>query len=105
MTYVHRRPLALAAILCPALAFAFGCGRVPGQFERLLDDPATTQAIDAPGGITRDQHDGLRGLTPQLREWCAELDELGIPASVDHADVHPGNIFAAGGVPFDWGGP
>ena len=37
MTYVHRRPLALAAVLCPALAFAFGCGRVPGQFEILND--------------------------------------------------------------------
>ena len=34
---------------------------------------------------------------------CAELDDLGIPASLDHADVHPGNIFAATGIPFDWG--
>jgi hypothetical protein len=76
---------------------------VPGQFEKLLGDPAIIQAIDAPGGITRDQHEGLRALAPQLREWCAELDDLGIPASVDHADVHPGNIFATGGIPFDWG--
>jgi hypothetical protein len=78
-------------------------GSVPGQFERLLGDPAFTRAADAPGGITRGQHEGLRALAPRLREWCAELDDLGIPASVDHADVHPGNIFAASGVPFDWG--
>jgi hypothetical protein len=32
-TSKHRRPLALAAALCPILAFA--CGRVPGQFEIL----------------------------------------------------------------------
>lgn len=78
-------------------------GSVPAQFERLLDGPAISQAIDAPDGITGREHAALRALTPQLREWCAELDELGIPASLDHADVHPGNIFAAGGVPFDWG--
>jgi hypothetical protein len=78
-------------------------GSVPGQFARLLDDPAITRAIDAPGGITSGEHEALRALAPRLREWCAELDELGIPASVDHADVHPGNIFAASGVPFDWG--
>ena len=78
-------------------------GSVPGQFERLLGDPAFARATDAPGGITRGQHEALRALAPRLREWCAELDDLGIPASVDHADVHPGNIFAASGVPFDWG--
>ena len=78
-------------------------GSVPGQFERLLGDPAFARATDVPGGITRGQHEALRALAPRLREWCAELDDLGIPASVDHADVHPGNIFAASGVPFDWG--
>jgi hypothetical protein len=78
-------------------------GSVPGQFARLLDDPAIPRAVDAPGGITRGELEGLRALAPRLREWCAELDELGIPASVDHADVHPGNIFAASGAPFDWG--
>jgi hypothetical protein len=78
-------------------------GSVPGQFERLLGDPAITRATDAPDGITRGQYEALRALAPRLREWCAELDDLGIPASVDHADVHPGNIFAASGVPFDWG--
>jgi hypothetical protein len=44
MTHVHRRPLALAAVLrsllalAPLLALAAsGCGRVPGQFEILND--------------------------------------------------------------------
>jgi hypothetical protein len=78
-------------------------GSVPGQFEALLGDPAITRATDAPGGISRRQLEALRALAPRLRAWCAELDDLGIPASVDHADVHPGNIFAASGVPFDWG--
>jgi hypothetical protein len=78
-------------------------GRVPGRFERLVADPALERVIDAPGGITRDQHAALRALAPRLREWCAELGELGIPVSLDHADVHPNNVFAATGTPFDWG--
>jgi hypothetical protein len=78
-------------------------GSVPYRFEQLLADPATERAVDAPGGITRDQHQALHALVPRLREWCAELDDLGIPASLDHADVHPNNIFADTGTPFDWG--
>jgi hypothetical protein len=78
-------------------------GSVPGQFEKLLADPATERVIDAPGGITRDQYRDLRTLAPRLRGWCAELDDLGIPASLDHADLHPRNIFAATRTPFDWG--
>ena len=78
-------------------------GSVPVQYEKLLGDPAVLQGIDAAGGIARRQRAALRALAPRLRDWCGELDQLGIPASVDHADVHPGNIFAARGVPFDWG--
>jgi hypothetical protein len=78
-------------------------GSVPGRFERLLADPATERVIDAPGGITRAQYEALRALAPRLREWCAELDDLGVAASIDHSDVHPNNIFAATGTPFDWG--
>jgi hypothetical protein len=78
-------------------------GSVPAQFEKLLDDPVTEQVIDVPDGITREEHQALRALAPRLRAWCAELEDLGIPASLDHADVHPHNIFAATSTPFDWG--
>ena len=78
-------------------------GSVPGQFEKLIGSPHIEAVVGAPDGITRSQHERLRGLGPQLRALCAELDDLGIPASLDHADVHPGNIFAATGSPFDWG--
>jgi hypothetical protein len=76
---------------------------VPRQFEKLLADPVTERVIDTPDGITRAQYYDLRTLAPRLRDWCGELDDLGIPASLDHADVHPGNIFAATRTPFDWG--
>jgi hypothetical protein len=76
---------------------------VPGHFTRLLADPALHDVLDTPAGITRSQHRALSALAPQLTDWCTELDKLGIPASLDHADVHPNNIFAATGMPFDWG--
>jgi hypothetical protein len=76
---------------------------VPGQFEKLLVNPDIEAVVGTPDGITRGQHEALHGLAPQLRELCAELDDLGMPASLDHADVHPGNVFAANGTPFDWG--
>jgi hypothetical protein len=77
--------------------------RVPAQVERLLASPATERSVGAEGGISRAQYAALLDLSPRIAEWCAELAQLGIPASLDHADVHPGNVFAAAGVPFDWG--
>jgi hypothetical protein len=76
---------------------------VPAQFERLLASPATERSVGAEGGISEAQYAGLRELPSQVSQWCAELRQFAVPASLDHADVHPGNIFAASGVPFDWG--
>ena len=78
-------------------------GSVPAQYDKLLADPATERAVGAPGGITVAKHQELRALAPRLRDWCAELGELAIPASLDHSDVHPNNVFAAANSPFDWG--
>lgn len=75
----------------------------PAQFERLLASPATERSVGAEGGVSHAEYKELRDLVPQLAQWCAELSELGVPASLDHADVHPGNVFAQAGVPFDWG--
>jgi hypothetical protein len=46
-THEHRRPLALAAALCPL--FIFACGRVPGQFEILNNQvPAASGGCSVP---------------------------------------------------------
>jgi Phosphotransferase enzyme family len=48
----------------------------------------------------------LAAFRPQLAEWCAELDGLGIAATLDHADLHDGQILVAGPgryTFFDWG--
>jgi hypothetical protein len=48
----------------------------------------------------------LAAFRPQLVEWCAELDTFGIAATLDHADLHDGQILVAGPgryTFFDWG--
>ena len=76
---------------------------IPWQFDKVLADPATERAVGAADGITPARYQALCELAPRLRDWCAELAGLAIPASLDHADVHPNNVFAARNTPFDWG--
>jgi aminoglycoside phosphotransferase (APT) family kinase protein len=78
-------------------------GSVPGQFDKVLADPATERVVGAADGIAPARYQALCALAPRLRDWCAELEDLAIPASLDHSDVHPNNVFAARNNPFDWG--
>ena len=48
----------------------------------------------------------LRLFRPRLVEWCEELAAIGVPDSLDHADLHDGQILVAGAgryTFFDWG--
>ncbi|WP_186779949.1 phosphotransferase [Streptomyces salinarius] len=68
---------------------------LPGVLDRLDDSPLPH----------RDRAE-LRDLRPRLLDWCAELDALGVPDSLDHADLHEGQLFRP--EPgrftfFDWG--
>ncbi|WP_432497876.1 aminoglycoside phosphotransferase family protein [Kineococcus auxinigenes] len=45
----------------------------------------------------------LRHLLPLVADEAAELAELGPAPTVQHDDLHDGNVFAAGLRPFDWG--
>jgi phosphotransferase family enzyme len=42
---------------------------------------------------------------PQVREWCAELAGYGIPETIQHDDLHDGQVFVRDGTYlfFDWG--
>jgi len=48
---------------------------------------------------------GVNGLLPRVTEACAELAALGIPATIDHSDLHDAQVFVdpAGDRFFDWG--
>jgi len=47
---------------------------------------------------------GLLRLAARLGDLAAELDAYGLPATIDHSDLHSGNVLAPGGryVVFDW---
>jgi hypothetical protein len=48
----------------------------------------------------------LEVFRPRLVEWCSELTAIGVPDSLDHADLHDGQILVPGPgryTFFDWG--
>lgn len=70
---------------------------LPEIFDRLVAENA---ALDAA------EKERLRASGPRLVDWCAELADLGVPDSLDHSDLHEGQLFAP--EPgrftfFDWG--
>ncbi|MGO4456214.1 aminoglycoside phosphotransferase family protein [Streptomyces sp. M-16] len=70
---------------------------LPGVFDRLV---AGNTVLD------EDDRRALRALRPRLADWCAELADAGIADSLDHADLHEGQLFAPGPdrfTFFDWG--
>ena len=61
---------------------------LPGLFERLVAG----------------EHVRLRALAGRVEERAAELDGFGLPMSIDHSDLHAGNVLSPGDgyVFFDW---
>ncbi|HWD80566.1 MAG TPA: phosphotransferase [Kribbella sp.] len=56
--------------------------------------------------LTAEERSRLLGVRPRLVERCEELAAIGVPDSLDHADLHDGQILVAGGgryTFFDWG--
>ncbi|MFB7087167.1 aminoglycoside phosphotransferase family protein [Streptomyces sp. NPDC056296] len=67
---------------------------LPDVFDRLDHTP-----------LRREEREGLRALRPRLLEWCAELAAVDVPDSLDHADLHDGQLFHPGPgrfTFFDW---
>ncbi len=79
---------------------------MPALLRRLVDDPAA--------GLGDPDRTRLHSLFPAYAEWCASLAASGIEPSLQHDDLHDGNVFvgraddaAADGTTgdriFDWG--
>ncbi|MEU1707040.1 aminoglycoside phosphotransferase family protein [Streptomyces sp. NPDC005706] len=70
---------------------------LPGVFDELLaGSPA----------LRPDERARLAELRPLLTDWCAELASLGVPDSLDHVDLHDGQLFhpePGRFTFFDWG--
>ena len=67
--------------------------------DLLVDEPVLM--IDEPDGITSDQLARLRSEQGQFAQRCDELAATGVPASLQHDDLHDANIF----LPYDGTGP
>lgn len=70
--------------------------RLPERLDELLSDELP---------ISDQQRDLIRRIEPEFREWCAELAQRGIGATVQHEDLHHNNLFVRDGRPriIDWG--
>ncbi|MEN3608469.1 phosphotransferase [Plantactinospora sp. ZYX-F-223] len=71
--------------------------RMPAALAGLLADPTVRLAEPHRAALVR--------LRPEYDRWCADLAADGLPASIQHDDLHDGNVFvgAAGLRFFDWG--
>ena len=69
---------------------------LPGQYADLVED------VD---GLTEAERDRLRALAPEVAAMCARLAVLGVPETIQHDDLHDGQVFVREGryLFFDWG--
>jgi hypothetical protein len=71
---------------------------LPGWLDAMLDDPAVWAQSEA------GQRRAVAAQVPAFREACAELAAGTIPVSLQHDDLHDGNVFVRDGYRFfDWG--
>ena len=67
------------------------------QYEQLLDDGVE--------GLPQEELRRLRALTAQVGEMCDRLAGFGLPETIQHDDLHDGQVFVRDGryLFFDWG--
>jgi hypothetical protein len=70
---------------------------LPGHFRELL--------ATRPKGLTADEHQRLIDAVPLVDDMCRELAAHGIPETIQHDDLHDGQVFVRDGGYrfFDWG--
>ncbi len=77
---------------------------LPERLAGLLGDEAFLM-LDEPDGITTVERYRLVAQVPEVDALCRELAGLGIPATIQHDDLHGGNVLVRDGRSrvFDWG--
>lgn len=90
----------LLALGVPDLTLA----SLPTLLARVLDD-TTALTRDDEDGMTDEQRRALIDGLPAFEDLCVRLAGLGIPESLQHDDLHDGNVFLRADdlVVFDWG--
>ncbi|MFG1886303.1 phosphotransferase [Micromonospora sp. NPDC049051] len=77
---------------------------LPELFEALLEDEESLLS-GTEDGLTAEAHERLRAHRPAFAEDCRRLAGSGVAPTVQHDDLHDGNVFVAGAGYrfFDWG--
>lgn len=75
--------------------------RLPGELASVIADERVFAALDRLAST----HEELRAILPVLGGLCDELAALGIGPTIEHDDLHDGNVLTRDGrtVVFDWG--
>lgn len=91
---------ALAAIGTPDRRIA----SLPSVYAGLIEE-ALRLCAHTEYRMTTDELERLRALAPVFNAECQELAASGIPDSIDHGDLHDGNVFVKNGFArfADWG--
>ena len=77
---------------------------LPSLFSQLMGDEGSMM-IGHEKGLTSAERQQIQDLAPRFPQLCTELAGLGIPASLNHGDLHDANILVKNGrnIFFDWG--
>jgi hypothetical protein len=81
-----------------------GLAAFPALYDGLLADSDLLR-VGEPDGLTREEVDRLHALAPVLASMCERIAAVGVPETIQHDDLHDGNVFVSGGAYlfFDWG--
>jgi hypothetical protein len=63
---------------------------LPGQLRDLVEELG--RVVEDRGGLSGDDRAHLEGLFPAFDGWCAELAASAVPDSLQHDDLHSGNV-------------
>ena len=81
-----------------------GLGGLPERLAELLGDEPFLM-LDEADGLTTAERDRLVALVPDVDAQCRELAGAGIPTTIQHDDLHGGNVLVRDGRSrvIDWG--
>jgi Phosphotransferase enzyme family len=82
----------------------FALAAIPARVEAVLDDERSI-LLDEPEGLTSAQRDELRRRLPEVRTLVEEIAAAGVPETIQHDDLHDGQVFVRDGreILSDWG--
>jgi Phosphotransferase enzyme family len=77
---------------------------LPTKFQELLTNTEAL-ALNRPGGLNAVEYQQLQDRVDLCARLCEQLAAFGVPETLDHGDLHDGNVFIREGqyLLFDWG--